>query len=309
MKILICGDEHITNKKPTNRTDDYFNTVMGKLKQQFTIANEESCKCVILPGDLFNTHKESHLVVQCVINLIKEHRIFVLCVAGQHDQLYHNADLEGTTLGTLLTHEDLVFLLSKEPYCFSEGVAIYGASWNEEIPEIVTPDKLNILVLHKMIVDDKLWESQEDFTWANHILMKYKFDLIVSGDNHKQFTAHIGNKWLLNMGSMMRSTIDQINHKPAVAVYNTTTKDVEIIDLFIKPFEKVMDVNKANTQKERKHQLDGFIASLKGETSEDSIILTKETGKNLFLSELDKYIKDNEIFENISSIIYGVING
>jgi DNA repair exonuclease SbcCD nuclease subunit len=295
MKILCCGDQHITNKKPRNRTDDYYRTVLGKLRQEFQIAKEEECSCVLLPGDVFDTYKENHHVAQEVMKIIQKSQLMVFAIAGQHDQQFHNPDLTGTTLGTLVT-AGVINILSANPTPITNGVAIYGASWNELIPEITTPDRLNILVLHKMIVDEKLWAEQEGHVWANHMLIQHKFDLIVSGDNHTQFFANKGNRHLINLGSMMRSTIAQLNHRPAVAVYDTDTKEVDIIDLDYKPFDEVMQLDRATKEKEHNENMDSFVKSLKKGSG--------EVTKLDFVAALKSHIEVNNTDEAIQTILF-----
>jgi len=304
MKLAYCGDLHITNRKPKNRIDNYFETVLGKVNQIYQIANEENCEVVIQPGDFFDSYKESHLVVQEIINILKKYpKICTFVVAGQHDMQFHNSDLSGTTLGTLLTHTDLITLLNKTPCCSNDHTAFYGASWNEEIPEIITPDCVNILVLHKMVVDKKLWVEQEGHTWANHLLLKTDFDLIVSGDNHKQFFAKQENRHLINIGSMMRSTIDQIDHCPAVAIYDTELKHYDVIDLEIKPFDEVMQLEKAEKEKEKNLQLESFIHSLK-----DKEVKEGQTIKLSFVERINQYCIENKVDQSIQDIIKDCLN-
>jgi hypothetical protein len=152
-----------------------------------------------------------------------------------------------------------------------------------------------------MIVNEKLWAQQEGHTWANHILMKNKFDLIVAGDNHTQFSASAKDKHLINMGSMMRSTIAQVNHHPAVAVYDTDTKQCTIIDLTIKPMVEVMCLEKAKIEKEKNEHLDSFVSSLKGEMKEGQAV------KLDFMAELEKFITTNDVPEEVSDIIYDCV--
>lgn len=301
MLILSTGDLHITNKKPKNRTDDYFSTVLNKFLQIYQIADSEDCKVVIQPGDWFDSFKENHLVVQQIINIIKMYpKIRTLVCAGQHDLSFHNPDLKGTALGTLLAAE-VVELLTNKPVEI-ENCHIFGASWNEEIPEIKDPSKCNILATHRMIIDEKLWEAQEDATKANHLLLKTKFDYINSGDNHQQFTVHLQKRWLTNLGSMLRSNISQLNHHPAVAVYDTDTREIDIINLEVRPFEEVMCVEKAEKEKERNLKLESFVHSLKGAEVREG-----HTTKLNFVDAINTYIKENEVPESISNIIYECI--
>ena len=301
MKILACGDQHWTTRKPKNRIDDYYNTILGKLKQEIIIAHDHGCCYMVLPGDLFDNFKENHLITQDIIKLLKTYNGMVLCVAGQHDQQFHNPDLRGTALGTLIA-ADSVTLLNDIPFIDKVNrIAFYGSSWKYDIPEIITPDLTNVLVIHKMIVNEKLWAEQEGHTWANHILIKNKFDFIISGDNHNQFTASMGKKHLINMGSMMRSTIAQIDHHPAVAVCDIDKNTFEIVKLDIAPAYEIMCVEKAEKEKEKKLQLDAFIKTLSGVSTDGHTVSLN------FVESLHKYYEDNNVDPEVSSIIQSAI--
>lgn len=302
MKILFCGDQHITNKKPKNRTDDYFSTVMNKFKQELLIAEEEKCQVMVLPGDVFDTYKENHEVVQAVIKTILEFDIRVLCVAGQHDQQFHNADLTGTALGTLIAAE-VVTPLGKEPVTVG-GINFYGASWKEPIPEIKSENEINILVTHLMIIEEKLWAQQEGHTWANHILTKNHFNAICSGDNHQQFIVSKGKKHLVNMGSMLRSNISQEKHHPAVAVYSTNSNTVDIIDLDIKAFNTIMQMDKAKKEKEKKEQMQDFIATLKVPKEAEGHAIKLD-----FVEALHNHLEENDYEVGVVDIINSCLEG
>lgn len=296
MKVLFCGDQHITNKKPKNRTDDYFSAVMGKFRQELQIAEDEKCSVVILPGDVFDTYKESHMVAQEVIKVILEYNLTVLCVAGQHDQQFHNPDLSGTTLGTLIAAE-VVTLLGANPITI-EGVDFYGASWKEDVPEIKDPNKVNILATHRMIIEEKLWAQQEGHEWAQHILTKHKFNAICSGDNHLQFMVTKKNKVLVNMGSMMRSNISQAEHKPAVCAYDVDSGNTYWVDLDVKSFNTIMQFDKAKKEKEKKQQMEEFIASIKSSKDAEG-----HTIKLDFVAALESHLDENDSSENVRFII------
>jgi len=297
MNILVGGDQHLTNHKPKNRIDDFEWTVMRKFREELQIANDNNCGYVIFPGDLFESHKENHGVVQQVMDILNEFpKITILVVAGQHDQKYHNDDLSGTAFQTLVT-SGYFHLLGADPYETScTGCHIYGASWKQDIPEIASAHTTNILVTHRMVIDEKLWEAQEDFTRANHLLLKTKFDLIVSGDNHQRFTATKGDRHLVNMGSMMRSTIAQINHEPAVTIYDSKLKTIDVIPLMIDPIEKVMSIERAEREKDQKKQTTAFAESIKGEIGSAKIILSYAEAVE---KELEKLDEDDEVADII----------
>lgn len=254
MKIGIFGDLHYTLAKPRNRTDeDYEATWRGK----FLWACEnplKDCKYVIFPGDVFDNFRASDFVKQYFLPLLKQTGKHFLAIYGQHDLRFHNSNKLNTPL-RVIEASGILSVLGPEPFYPGVDVDIYGANWEEEIPEIQEPKNVNILVIHKMIIkDDKLWEAQTGYSMARVLLRKHPYDLIVSGDNHQGFTDSYERRHLVNLGSLMRSTIDQLDHKPSVAAYDTKTKELEIFEIPVKPASEVLKIEEAKKEKEeRKH--------------------------------------------------------
>jgi DNA repair exonuclease SbcCD nuclease subunit len=297
MKLLVFGDLHLTDKKPKNRKDsDYFSSVLQKFLSGLDKGKNNGCEYCIFPGDVFDSFKASHHVVQQVIRCLRMFPTMqYLAVPGQHDECYHSTDLANTPIKTLFD-AGLISLLNKEAKDASY-IDFYGAGYGEEIPEIKNSKAFNILVTHRMIIDEKLWNDQEEYERANGLLLKHKYDLVCSGDNHQCFTATVGNRHLINLGSLMRTNISQHSHKPSVAIFDTTTRKFEIIPLDVEPFDEIMDTTIAEKEKVKNEELDSFITSLKS---------TEVTSLD-FMSALNDYIKDNEVDESISNIIKGAL--
>lgn len=296
MLIACTGDLHITDKAPRRRLDDYWGTVQNKLNQIVSMANREKCAYLLIPGDIFDTHKESHKVVQTTIGILRKFIGKVLVVAGNHDQAFHTMDLHGTAFETLRISE-CVKLLNGYNTESDYSVDIYGASWKEPILDPVLNNKVNVLVIHKMVVDEKIWAEQEGHTFANHFLQRNKYDLIVSGDNHNRFVSHHGKKTLINMGSMMRSNTGQGTHKPALAIYNTESGVTTILDLKVQSFESVIAIDQAEIEKERNLALEEFSSTLK---NSDAVYQDKQVS---FVDALDYYIKKNDVPDSVVNII------
>ena len=117
------------------------------------------------------------------------------------------------------------------------------------------------MITHRMVIGDKkLWEGQENYVTAKGLLADTGFNLIITGDNHQRVIQRdLRNRMVVNMGSMMRSSTAQYDHKPAVAIYDTDTKDLSIIELPFAPAERVFAVEKVEAEKERNDKLDLFI--------------------------------------------------
>jgi DNA repair exonuclease SbcCD nuclease subunit len=275
MKFLITGDWHIDKDKIKTRRDNVLAACTDKLGQIFQIAKSYGCKAILQPGDFFESHRAPDFLKQYVINFLKSDmaNVPIFTVFGQHDLRYHSSNINNTPL-KVLEASGVVSFLGEKPLVYpQDGVNIYGASWFEEIPDMWEKlSGINILVLHKMIVDSKIWEGQEDHTFGKTLVMKSNFDLIVSGDNHKHFIMHsgtggsIGKRLLINCGSMLRTRIDQEDHRPCVYVYETHPCKgepvIEQVYLVVPKFRNVINVEKAVKIKAENEKLIQFTDAL-----------------------------------------------
>ena len=172
----------------------------------------------------------------------------------------------------------------------------YGRSWGEDIPK---PNKnnFNILVAHLMVIKSKkIWEGQEDFHYSRHLLRKYNYDLIVTGDNHNTFIDEYKGRILVNCGSLARITTAQLEHKPICVVYDTENKDYKTFKVPIKPIEEVFNLDLVENRKKNK-ELEVFIESL---PNSDSFDLD-------FVQNLLSYLRKNKVSSNIENIIKEVL--
>ncbi|RLA02449.1 MAG: hypothetical protein DRQ42_00595 [Gammaproteobacteria bacterium] len=301
MKLLATGDWHLRNKKPKNRTDDFVEAQKNKVTFILETAKLNGCNYILQPGDLFDSYQTSDYLKQLYISLLKEYEIPMLTVFGQHDMRYHSSNRDNTPT-KVLDSSGVITVLPPSPVNIWFDVHFYGCSWGEEIPEVEDKSKFNVLLIHKMIVEDKLWEGQEDHTLCNLLLRTTDFDLIVSGDNHKSFTTDFGHKALLNCGSLMRTNIDQVDHTPIcfiVDIIDTGESSIVPIEIPHQVFESVFNVEKATEEKEKNAELEAFIEGLKEEEVELQ-------GLN-FRKNVDAYMAKNKTSEGVRQIINEVL--
>lgn len=301
MKILAVGDEHRRRTAPQHRLDDYAATHYRKSKEILQIAVENGCQIVLYPGDIYDTANTPH---NLLVDYLELHNSFVGnwaepdllygVIWGQHDQRYHTTAHENTPLGVLCAGCKTMKPLTAAPYTLEDkngpSVHLYGASWGEEIPEVVT-EGVNILVTHRMVIPSKdktAWATQtEDQYTVSEALLSKGFNLIVSGDNHGQFvsTSLKHRSSLINAGSVMRSTIAQTDHAPAVYVYDTVEKTIVRHPLKIAPADKVFNLAVVAETKEKDTKMENFVEALR-----DVKVRTLDFTKNL-----KKYIETNNI--------------
>jgi len=274
VKLLATGDWHLRYKSPKYRTDDYFESQVKKVGQILKIAEDNNCDFILQPGDFFDSADTPDFVIQYYINLLKEYEIPVYSVFGQHDLRYHSSKIENTPLAIMKASE-VVDIVDQD---FTDRVGVpmflYTCHWGQDIPDIVRTKNgdsayaIHILLIHKMIIEEKLWEGQTDYIKAKSLLKRYDFDIIVSGDNHNSFFVQHENKALINCGSLMRSSISQIDHKPCVYLVNIERQDREIVYVFdkifldIEPSENVFDIKQHDKEEKRSKELDLFVEGL-----------------------------------------------
>ena len=257
MKLVILGDLHIRSSNPENRIDNYKEAMFNKIKYIYECGDvllKEREFVSLQPGDFFDNPVQSNAMLTDCFSLFEHANLH--SIYGQHDLKFRN---KGNTALDVLIAGGIV--KNSEQTTLSESVFLYSCSYNETIPEIKTKG-FNILMIHKMIVEEKLWEGQVEYEWANTILRRTKFDLIVSGDNHQSFFVEHKGRHLINCGSLMRTTKAQINHKPCYVVYNTDTMKYSIKYIPVQPAEEVFDMQKIELEKERDEKLIAFVDGL-----------------------------------------------
>ena len=297
MKFLIAGDLHLGKDTIGNRIDNYTETQYNKMKWIVDLANSLDAT-LLLPGDVFDHYKQTNYILQIYINLFATLVNKPFTTYGQHDQKYHSVDMEDLAI-TVLEAADVLTILSLNKK-HTEGIcSIYGSGFGEEIPTPTREDDFNILLTHRMIVhSNKIWDAQKDFTFAENLIRKHSFHLIVSGDNHLYFHAEVGKKNLFNCGSLMRQTTAQLNHIPKVVFFDTGTREFKEYEIPVLPISKVFNLTKIKEKKEKKENFDAYINGLSEAKAMDFC----------FEDNLTAYIKEFEVEKGVLGLLEEVFN-
>ena len=276
MKFLCIGDLQLRFARPRSRIDiDYALAQFKKVEWLLDTATEDGCDYLLQPGDFFDSCHPSFDTLRKYIDLFKRYDVKILCVRGQHDLRYHSTNIDNIPLSVLQSAEVLE-VVGRDGLCVrsrgirssrAPAVYIYGCSWGEDLFDVNSADDtVNILLIHKMVISsNKLqWPGQTDFLSAPSLLEDTKYDLVVSGDNHKSFIFKGDSKrYVINCGSLMRANIDQADHKPVSYVYDSDTRVVERKRIAnIAPVEAIFDLNHVKAESEKKKDLNLFIKSI-----------------------------------------------
>jgi predicted phosphodiesterase len=223
-------------------------------------------------------------------------------VPGQHDLRHHSRVWENTPLGIADASWPVTVVTEPTPYPGTKDIMIYGAGYTDDIQK-PDPKTSNILLCHKLIVKSKT-PFAFDFS-ADEIQKKYRYDLIVAGENHEHFINVYQNRHLINCGSLLRTRIDQKHHKPCIYLgEGYFMASLNKLAVPVKAFSAVMDVEKAEEEKQKNEHLVSFI---------DKIKETRSKGRDEtinFAKRLSSRIasKKSDIPKSVTSIIEEVMD-
>jgi len=231
MKFLLMSDVHVDERQPVNRTDLIEITMQAKLKQVIDIATNNGCTAILQAGDFTNRPTIANRTICRLQWLMRTSPVPMYFVAGQHDLLFRSLEnINETAMGVLASSGLYHRLSPTDPVAFG-GIHVYGCDWGSDIPTPLGSCGQNILVVHasvgnKLFADHKITPA-EDFIKNNPM-----FDLILVGDYHFPFIKGVVNKKtkkvrrIINTGVLIRRSIDESEVEPAVAVYDTETREI-----------------------------------------------------------------------------------
>jgi len=257
MKLGILGDLHLTNTRPEKRIDNYWETLFGKVVQALAIFDDEGCDIVVQVGDFCDTPTVADRVKAEIIQLIldwKVEREEILCVFGQHDITGHSRSTLSNSPLAVLEAAGAVKILSDSPVITekeNDDIHFYGASFGEPVPK-PSLDAYNVLVTHQMIGNRPLWPGQE-LPGPKQFLKKYPdYNLVLAGDYHYRFIETWNGRTIINPGAIIRKTIGKfdLEHRPAVVMFDTDTNESKVIELEFEPPEKVFNLARIAKKKD-----------------------------------------------------------
>ncbi len=267
MKIGVLGDLHITNKAPTRRKDDYFQTLLRKLRQALEIFEDNDCHFVVQVGDFFDTPTVANRVKIDVMRLLHDFSHHIYCCAGQHDISGHSLKtLSNSPLMVLNEAFCGVSIVGREEL---DNVHIYGASFGEEVPKVCDLDKFNVLVTHRMIGNRPLFPGQELESPRNFLRANPNFNLVLVGDYHYAFQDTYQGRLILNTGCIVRKNLNDVREglSPKVSIVSVPDLTVQEFPLNCESVETVFDLTKVEDNTKNKQALDRFLDRLKNSES------------------------------------------
>ena len=288
---IICSDLHLTEQTPECRLDNYIEAQRTKLS--FISGLQKQYKCPVLcAGDIFDHWKPSPWLISFALQYLPDE---LIAIPGQHDLPQHNLDLiEKSGFNVLIKGGKIEWGSSDRPHLLiHECCDIYTVPFGYMIPGIkksYNRESKNILMLHQLTWQKEPWPGADPKGNASVLLKQNPdFDLIITGDNHQAFTEEREGRLLINPGSMLRKTADQIDFKPRVYLWDAESNTTEPVYL---PIEAgVVSRKHIEIKEERKNRLDAFINIIKSEEFEIGVSFEETVRKVLNSRNINQTIK------------------
>ena len=297
MKILYSADLHLLGKgNPISRLDNYQETQIRKL--QFITDIITTHKAIsIIGGDIVEKAlgvSPSGLLATILFSLQYLPKSF--CIAGNHDLTLHSLDyLMESAIAVGIQENKLDLLDYRTPMEFKlENVVLFGYNYGQRIQHVNEKykDTINIAIYHGYV--DEHHNNLIDGCFADEILEEFHNDYkwILTGDNHSTFIKEYNGSTLINPGSILRRTGDQINHKPCVFLIDTENNIYEQIFIPIK--DNVLSREHLDEQKEKDNRFETFIEVANSDY---------EIGFS-FEENMKNYLLSNEEIQKVKDYIY-----
>lgn len=231
--FIIVGDPHIKYVAPSFRKETYFEELKDKINQINIIARKNTAKVITL-GDFFNSYVEDYF--ESIMYEISEMIYGWHSLIGNHDCKNTEGNLKGTSFGIL---ERMNYLRIEAPY----NLDFYHYFEKDTFPK---KSKNKIALIHDYIMPKG---TKENFEYKE--CQENDYRIVFAGHYHYPFDISVGRTRYINPGSLMRSTIKelQLNRIPEVILVDDETLEIEHIPLKVKSLVEVSNIEENKLDK------------------------------------------------------------
>ncbi|MBU2249715.1 MAG: metallophosphoesterase [Gammaproteobacteria bacterium] len=319
--IIIAADLHLRLDRPRCRIDDYLKAQAAKFAFLLELWQEYYLCPFIIAGDVFHHYRVSPELESWTIDQIRKARSSedpplsdecyssrLLAIPGQHDLPQHQSQLLYKSSLQVLNAAGVIDLQDSPDELFPDCV-VHFFPWGEPIALPIRKEAdTQIAVAHTLVFDSPKGVPadlaskalQFPITSAEDLLKKLPgYDLIIVGDNHKTFVVEQDGRLLVSPGSMMRTTADQINHKPSVFLYWPVEHVLEQIELPCAPGTEVISREHIDQPAEVEAKAQAFVEMLRKDV---------EIGMS-FRANLEAYLAANKVSTDVKQAVWEALGG
>lgn len=299
MKFLYLQDFHISGRNSIYRKDNYFESILSKLDEIFSLAKEYQCDAIFDNGDFFDTENPSYRILDEVADRFEKAKIPMYSLFGNHclnkghvenskyvglSHLQKRSKYFRPMQDLIANLDDLDVELIPIDYEFG----IEEKLKNEGII-FQSKNKWNIAIIHALITPKKFIDS------VNHLTVKQcktNGDLILIGHWHQPYEIKVKETTFLNIGCLGRKSITEKDIKPSVLILDTEKRSYEIIKLkSAKKGEDCFDLEAYGDKRETKKDITEFIEKLQN-TEFQSMSIGDQIAKIGKENEVEKTVVD-----------------
>ena len=299
--IVQCNDIHLADKSPASRKTSYSKEVFDKVRTVVEIAHAIEADGILLAGDIFhNPRKISHFSVNTFIEIFKSFSKQIFIVPGNHD-ISAKVPFDHAAIATIGALDNVTILRDgrvHKPFDDKAWFTVAGLEWTYSEDENHYTNllenieqKVSLLGMHAPILDEeaKFWTLRRSVISSTD-----RAHCVAYGHLHSQAPiATIGNTVFSNPGALTRSSINEKNNIPSIAVldfYDNNTCEVEYVSVNHLPAEDVFYLEYAISVKEAKSAVKSFISSL------ESATVQSVDGEGL-MSAIEQVCDDKEVVD------------
>lgn len=277
--IQVINDVHLSDRAPANCTDSYTDDLFDLLHQTVQVAKEYNAYTVFA-GDVFHLKqpsRNSHALVQRMIDTIKLYPNQVYIVPGNHDLLNDRLDsMPSQPLGVLL--KSGAQLLQGWG---ASGLPLYGVPWQQRFTDQAVSGALedyrelkdkysnSLVVTHA-----PLYPPGKELSYEFYPSDKWALFMGVSGsvayghihDYHGVWQSH--NVTFCNNGALSRGSLTEHNRTRNVytTIWSSLNGQFKAVPLNAKKADEVFKIEKFDRAKELQMKLDDFLSAI-GQTT------------------------------------------
>jgi DNA repair protein SbcD/Mre11 len=214
-------DTHITGVSPRHRVDDFPRSILDKIREVYSVAEDRGCEFLAFGGDFFNTHRIfSYEILGNVMDIVGGSPLPTYACIGEHDLYGHSPKTYESSTLAFFAKRCPQFTNLFSPVEVATGVWLHGKHEWEPVGVIDKPEHAidravyNILVCHELITNR---QAPFDVTHTS-VFQNCPYDLVVSGDLHNGYDPHeVNGTWFCNPGAIARRSISDM-WSPTVAI-------------------------------------------------------------------------------------------
>jgi len=274
---ILTADWHMRGNKPVCRKDDFLRT--QALKVQFVIDLASTYKIpLLIAGDLGDKAYWPNWLLR---QMIKQFESLMFCRVPVCVTAHNVERWKEGALGVLEASESIkVYCHGLIPSLSKFDCVVFPYGQPLQLVESESEGGIPFVAMAHQLVVNKVFPRWEHSAQSAKALLKKfpQYQLIVVGDNHQSFVVEYEGRFLVSPGSLMRTTIDQVNHKPCVYLWDG--KDVEQVRLPIE--QNVIDVSKKDLRVEYDERMDKFMTQIQ---KQHEIGLSFEKNLEIFFQE------------------------